>query len=739
MPDPSAEPIPLPEATLRLRRAALAATLFGLLATPAALAQSDADAASPAESEAGPSATRRAEARQLPTVTVHAEAESRATTEGSSSYTTRATTIGLGEHALRETPNSVSVVTRQRIEDQNFLTVEDAMKYTTAMKVTTYGTNTQAIESRGYTIDHYQIDGISSSARVYENNFGLAMYDRIEVWRGPTGLLQGTGDPGGTINFVRKRALDSYGLSARTLIGSHRHGYGEIDVTGPLDDEGRLRGRLVASYLNRHYFVDYAKKELPMVYGTLEYDLTPQTTLSIGTVWQREETRPFFGIAAYDYGGYPRVQRSTYIGAAWNHEVQQAQRSFIELEHKLDSGGSARLSAIGVRRRNQGEIAWGSSFVDAQTGDVEMIPYFSRDRTNEATLDARLIQPWQWLGQRQEFVVGASHQRIKSASAYNSSTWGENGFIQNIFAPDVDVPKPEVTIDAPSVSTQTASALFGQIRLKPIAPLTVLAGARVAWYRGEQIGAPDETQRINARWVPYAGLIHDLTQTWSAYASYSSIFSPQSDRNAAGAFLPPRKGNQLEVGLKGSHFNGTATSSLAIYRIDDVNRAIPDPDVPNAAIAAGENRSEGAEFEFAGRLTNQWEVTVGYGYNRTKQIKATADQQGRPFTTVFPKHTFSVCSNYRFGDGPLLGANLGAGMRVRSGIYSESDGIRWSQGGLAVLSLQGGYQFSPAWRATLTVENLTDRHYFDRPEAWSRQTYFGEPRSVMLALSYRSR
>lgn len=691
-----------------------------------------------AQAQPVPRGEQRSDAsRQLPAVTVHGVRDQASTTEDSNSWTTPAITTGLGEHSLRETPNSVSVVTRQRIEDQNFITLEDAMRYTTAMKPTTYGTNTGAIESRGYTIDHYQIDGISSSARVYENNFPLAMYDRVEVWRGPTGLLQGSGDPGGTINFVRKRAQDSFGFNARALIGSWQHYYGEADVTGPLSEDGRLRGRLVASYLDRHYFTSSAEKQLPSLYGTLEYDFTPATTLSIGSAWLRDDSRPFFGLAAYDNGSYPRIPRSTYLGAIWNRDVQRAQRSFAELEHRLDGGGIAKLSAIAVNRRNHGEIAWGQSFADRQTGDVDMIPYFSRDKAEEYTLDGRVTRPFQWLGQRQEVTVGASHQRLKSTSAYNSSTWGENGFVQNIFAPDINVPKPDVLIDPPTRSSQTQSALFGQLRFKPIAPLTVLAGARVAWFRQETAGEPENNQSENARWIPYAGLIYDLGPVWSVYGSYSSIFNAQADRNFNGAFLPPRKGNQVEAGFKGSHFGGAATSSFALYRIEDVNRAMADPIHPNASVAAGEVRSEGAEAEFTGRLTPQWDVTVGYGYNRTRQVRAAPDQQGKSFNTVFPKHTFSVWSNYRFGDGPLNGANLGAGVRARSMLYSESDGLRWSQGGFAVVSLQAGYQINRQWRTTLTIENLFDRHYLDRPESGSRQTYFGEPRRAMLALSYK--
>jgi len=674
-------------------------------------------------------------AAQLATVTVSGTRD--ATTEGSEQYTSPAVTIGLGEHSVRDTPNSVSVVTRQRIEDQNMLTIEDAMQYTTGMKVTSYGTNSAAIESRGYTIDRYQVDGISSSARVYENNFGLAMFDRVEVWRGPSGLLQGSGDPGGTINFVRKRAQDTFGFNAKTSIGSWNNYYGEMDVTGPLSADGRLRGRLVSSYQDRHYFTDYAWTREPLLYGTLEYDITPDTTLSLGASVQRNRSRPFFGIAAYENGTFPRVSRSTYIGAAWNNGTQNATRSFAELEHRLEGGGKAKLAAVYIDRRNHGEHAWGNSFIDPATGNIDVIPYYSRGSEREVDIDGRVTLPVTWRGLKQEFLVGASYQRLKSSSIYNEKTWGENGFVQNIFAPDINVPKPIIALDGPSQSMLTQSAVYGQARIKPWAPLTILAGARVAWYESKDLLDSGTGVSTNAKFVPYGGLVYDLTQNFSVYGSYSAIFNPQSDKNFSGQYLPPRKGGQFEFGLKGEHFGGDLQSSLAFYRIEDTNRAIADPDHPDFSIAAGKVRSEGFEAELTGRLLPNWNLTAGYGYNTTKLLVASPEQQGKPFTTTFPKHTVSLWSDYRFREGSLAGLNLGFGMKFRSAIYNEDSGVRWGQGGYTTFDLQAGYQITPKVKASLTVSNLFDKKYIDRPDNWSRQVYFGTPRSVMLTLAYK--
>jgi outer membrane receptor for ferric coprogen and ferric-rhodotorulic acid len=670
----------------------------------------------------------------LPTVQVVAGAERSATTEGSRDYSARAVTIGLGEHAVRETPNSVSVVTRQRLDDQNFFSIEEAMQYTTALKVTTYGTNNFNIESRGYNIDRYQIDGVSSSARVYENNFSLAMFDRVEVWRGPAGLLQGAGDPGGSINMVRKRAQDSFGFNAKTSVGSWDHYYADADVTGPLNADGSLRGRLVVAYQDRHYFTDYANTRQPMVYGTLEYDFSPATTLSVGHSQQRTTNRPFFGLAAYANGGYPDIARSTFIGALWNHQLQKSERSFAELEHRLDGGGKLTLSANHIARDNDGQIAWGNSMVDPATGDMQVIPYFSTTKEREVNLQGQLSLPFQWQGLKQEIVLGANRQVFRSTQAYNSSTWGQNGFTQNVFAPSPGVAKPDIAIDAPfSRIRQIQSGLFGQARIKPIAPLTLVAGARVAWFEYQNLRDRTADRSENGKLVPYAGAVYELGPQWSVYGSYSSIFNPQSETDRTGNFLKPRQGHQFEIGVKGEHFDKRLASSLALYRIEDSNRAMTDADFPNASIAAGKARSQGIEAELTGRITPQWNLTAGYGYNTTRQITAGPDQQGKPLTTVFPRHLFSLWSDHRFANG----LSLAGGVRVRSGIYTDDGGVRWGAGGVAVFSAQAGYQITPQLRATLTLNNLLDRKYIDRPDGWTRQSYYGEPRSLMASLSYK--
>lgn len=297
-----------------------------------------------------------------------------ATTEGSRSYTTGALTIGKGEQKLKDIPQSVSVVTRQRMNDQNMNNLQDAMRQVTGVTIKSYnsGSSLNDVYMRGFLVDQVQVDGVSQATGQGDlaTSFDLAMYDRVEVLRGPSGLYQGSGEPGGTINVVRKRALGTFGLNGEISAGSWDNYHSSIDVTGPLNSDGSLRGRFVTAYEDNQSWVDYAKNERPMIYGRLEYDITPSTTLSLGGTYQKNRTTPAFGLPAYADGKLLDVSRSTFVDAKWNELDERVWEGFAEVDHALDNGGQFKTSLTyrdaETPTRN---FTWSDDSVDPATGD----------------------------------------------------------------------------------------------------------------------------------------------------------------------------------------------------------------------------------------------------------------------------------------------------------------------------------------------------------------------------------
>ncbi|MFT4045627.1 MAG: TonB-dependent receptor [Solimonas sp.] len=140
-----------------------------------------------------------------------------------------------------------------------------------------------------------------------------------------------------------------------------------------------------------------------------------------------------------------------------------------------------------------------------------------------------------------------------------------------------------------------------------------------------------------------------------------------------------------------------------------------------------------------GQLLPNWNLNAGYGYNDNKQITAADGTQGTALNTFFPRHTFSLWSDYRIAQGFADGLGIGAGVKFRSRIYSVDGTTTWHQGSYAVYAAQLSYGFAQHWKTSLTVNNLLDKYYLDRPDTGWRQSYYGEPRNVMFVVGYNSR
>ena len=223
----------------------------------------------------------------LPTVTVSADADRSGTTEGTGSYTTRATAAATGlSLALRDTPQSVSVLTRQQIEEQNLVSLNEALRSVTGIHVVSSDSDRSDFYSRGFYIDNIQYDGVPTSLGLSfygESGSDTTIYDRVEVVRGATGLLTGAGNPSASINLVRKRADSKVFTGSASLgIGSWNQHRAAVDLSTPITEDGRVRGRFAAMTEERDSHVDLYHARKNAFYGVVDADLTPATTLSVG-------------------------------------------------------------------------------------------------------------------------------------------------------------------------------------------------------------------------------------------------------------------------------------------------------------------------------------------------------------------------------------------------------------------------------------------------------------------------
>ena len=674
---------------------------------------------------------RRAVAAQKTLPTVRVEGQAAQPNE---------TTLGKAGVSLREIPQSISVLTRQQLDEQNLTSLPEAMKYATGVTVQRFDGagffNT--FLARGYPADSFLLDGLNLRTNGNMVDLDLAIFDRIEVLRGPAGLFQGTGQPGVTINLLRKRALAPFQVQTLAGAGSWNNYRGELDVTGAFTAEGGARGRLVTAYEDRDSHLNDVDAKKKLAYGTLELDLAERSTLSVGGTYQDVQGVTDQGLPAFADGRLLNVPRSTAIVADWNLQDMKTTEGFAELENRFDDGSFLKVA---VRRQNR-DMYYLSGRANGLTSDDGTLRVQYVDNLSEQTdtsTDAFFSMPFTLAGQTHNLLIGADYREGKTFSTHSDGV----PTLSNVFSYDTHIARPPLVeaIAQRSRSRTEEYGVYSQLRARPADRLTVLLGGRVSWWdsidRNAFTGLVTTRGEASSEFTPYAGLIFDLNSVLSLYASYTDIFKPQTERTFAGEQLKPRTGSQYETGIKGEFLDGRLNAHAAVFHLTDENRALGDVDNPGFSLPIGKVRSEGAETEISGLLRPNWSLVAGYAYNSTKYLKAAVSQQGQAFSTFTPKHSVDLWTHYVLEGGPVPGLELGAGARTVSEFYAAAGAVRFVADSYTIVSSQIGYTFAGRHRVALNVDNLLDEKYYEKVSGAARQNFYGAPRSFMLTVRSR--
>lgn len=672
----------------------------------------------------------------LPTVNVTAsQSKDEAATENSGSYTSSNAGVGSKSTAsVREIPQTISVITRQRMDEQNLTSIEEAMKTTTGMTILQVDPARFDLYSRGYRVDTIQVDGVTANLNNFFVTPDLAVYDRLEVLRGPNALFSGSGNPSGSVNLARKRALDIWQVQGNAAAGSRDYKRGEFDLTGPLIESKRIRARVVGTYEDKGLIYSPSFYRKPTVYGTLEVDLTPQTTASLGVIYTAVDYLPFAGLPAYSNGTLLNVPRSTLIGAEWNRWQTSTIDKFGELEHKFDNGAKLKFSARQIDRNSEAIYMTPNTAVTAAGLTTLNRIRLGLDHSN-TTFDGNFSTPFSLFGQTHNVTIGADRRQFE----YKLRSGNGAAATQNVFNPNHAIPYQDINFTTFSNTKESQSGVYGQLRIKPVSWLTLIGGGRVSDWQTAGLNPVTNVRSavssVDNKLTANYGAVIDLSKQFSLYASYADIFQPQSAVSAGGGVLAPRVGSQREVGIKAALLEGRLNGHLAFFEINDVNRALTDPNNPAFSIAAGKVESKGFEAEISGQLMTGWDITAGYAYTQTKYLQDSATNQDQAFAAFTPNHSYTLWSRYKFDEGALRGFSIGGGAKIVSAFYSRSGSVRWVQEGYETYNAQIGYEFNKNLWATLTVTNLFDRTYYQWVNTANNGNRYGEPRTAILKVS----
>ncbi|WP_312936402.1 TonB-dependent siderophore receptor [Pseudomonas sp.] len=663
------------------------------------------------------------------------------TTEGTTSYTTgpmaTATKLPL---TMRETPQAVTVITRQRMDDQGMTSINDVVKATPGILLNyNDGPGRETYTSRGFDVDNLMYDGIPSGYNGVNvgSQPNLAMFDRVEIVRGATGLVTGAGNPSAAINLVRKRPLAEQKVTLTGALGSWDDYRGELDASSPLNSNGTWRGRVVSSYQDANGFVDNAMQRHGLFYAVTEADLSDDTTLTLGYSNQKDKTNYFWGSSMVGLDGHHlNLPRSYNPGTSWENKDQEVNTVFAELRHQLANDWKLQVNANYAEQDALFSGSYQSRW--AEDHSLQRTVYQASHDENQAGVDAFASGPFQAFGRTHELVVGAS-RRIYDMTTQSYSPYDMQW--------PLDAGKPNFTKSGRDRNLTTQDGVYMTTRLNLADPLKLILGGRLDWYDYDNRDG-DGDFKVTRNVTRYAGLIYELDSNHSAYVSYSDIFTPQSEKDTSATPLSPIVGKNYEVGIKGEYFDGALNASVALFRIDQENRAVAVtvPNCPQFACyeASGLVRSQGIDMELQGALTENWQVGGGYSYARVHTLKDDAAPQNKHqrFDTDTPEHLFKLTTSYRF-QGDLEKLRVGGTVSWQSRLYNDValyDGgeYRLKQGSYAVTDLMAGYRVNEHLDLQLNANNVFDRTYYSsiaNSISYGGDSY-GAPRNLMLTAKY---
>lgn len=700
---------------LRLALLLALSTTVASIATPALAQQAAADAALPEISVQGTT-------EQQPTE------KTRAYTVNDSTAATRM------EMSLRETPQSVTVVTRAKMDDFHQNNINEVLANTTGVTVEKVETDRTYYTARGFDITNFQFDGVGVPL-TFGNQYGdidTAMYDRIEVVRGANGLMSSTGNPSATVNFVRKRPTYDVESSVGLTYGSWNTRRLDADISGPLNSAGTVAGRLVVMQQDGNSYLDRYRPSKTGFYGVVEANLSDDTLLTLGYSYQKNKsTGAMWGALPlyYTNGNPTNYGVGTSTSADWSYFNTEEQRSFVEVKHKLANDWSWKTTLGYNQLTSDSALFYVYGTPNQSTGlGLYSYPSLYNNENRQTVIDSNVTGKYTLAGREHDLSLGVGWSR---STLDDISHYGQSGIaLTATGAFDGSYAEPSFTASVDGSSyTDRRQTVYAATRLNLADNLKLLLGFNYTNANSSGIAYGVSHQTSASDTTPYAGLVYDLTKNLSAYASYAGIFSPQYQRNASGATLAPVTGKSYETGLKSEFFDRKLNASIAVFRVEQNNAAEQAGYVGATAYYTGINaHSEGLEMELSGELGKGWQGSIGY---TTMTIK---NDQGQDARTYVPHQLVRMATTYQLPwmEKMKVGASLNWQGETR---YTQSTTVTTVQPAYALLNLMAHYDISKSVSVSANLNNVTNKKYLSSLY-WS-QAYYGAPINGSVSINWK--
>lgn len=642
-----------------------------------------------------------------------------------------ASTASKSEIPLLEEAQAVQVVTEQTLEDYQARSLDDAMKFVSGITQSNTLANTQdGFIKRGFGTNadgSILRDGIRSSL---SRNFS-ATTERVEVLKGPASLLYGALEPGGLINVISKRPEYQWRSEISGEASNFGGGGASIDVTGPLADSG-LAFRMIAERQHEDYWRNFGTDEHTLVAPSLSW--TGEDVRVLLAYEHKEYSTPVDRGTVIVNGKPAKVSYNDRFGEAWAKAEGTDELFTARVEYQLNPDWLSRLTYGWNRERYD----YAEARPDSLLADGTL-----RRRADGSEHDNQTQSlAWDWigqaelLGQRHDLLIGVDHERVDN---FRGDTWrGARTAGFNIYDPVYgNLPEPSVLNLAQSDRRDElhSQSLYAKDNWHLDDRWILVLGGRYQHYdqyvsQGRVTEIPS-TDSNGETFLPFAGLVYQMTSNLSLYGNYSRSFVPNNADSYTNQAFDPEEGRSYEAGLKLDLPQGLG-ATLAVFDILKKNVV---SDFGDHAELSGEVGSRGVELDVTGRLGERWELIGTYAYTDT-EIRKHPENEGNRLVNA-ARNIGSLYLTHHLALPSDLGQwRIGGGARYvgeRPGDNANSfwlDSYTVADAFVAWDSRLVGHKT----RLQLNLNNLFNEEYYPS-SGGNLRVNVGEPREARLSAS----
>lgn len=642
---------------------------------------------------------------------------------------------------IRDTPQSISVVTSQQMEDFGADDINSALRLATGINVEEWETNRTNYMARGFEIKNTQVDGIG-----LPNDWGIVTgamdsfgYEKIEVIRGANGLLTGVGNSSGTINYVRKRPTNVTRGDIAATAGSFEHKRIEADYSTPFTADGAWAGRIVVAAEDEESWLRGLSNDRWFVYGVVDGQLGEKSTLTLGYSYQQTNTDgSMWGalVLSHSDGTQAQFARSASTAQDWTYWDTTNQTAFAEYTYALAEEWNLKLTYNYRDYEDDSELffAYSTTGVDPATG-LGLSGWPGSWPTDDAAhlFDLTTNGTFEAFGRTHEAIVGISYgdgertQFIRPVADTDPA-----------FAPLPPFPYAGNAVDEPawgelgvdSITNQELQRFYGAARLSLTQRLRAVVGFNFSEYHrdGHQSGTPyDQTE---SGWSPYAGLTYSIFDNALLYASYSDIYQPQDQQDIDGRYLASSKGVNYEVGVKADWLGNRLLTTLAVFTAEQQGLATFAGVTDDAQYyyEGVDVDSKGVELEIAGRVSEFVDVVLGL---TALQLEGA---DGADIYEWVPRRTANLAITAKVPTFTALSFGVNGKWQSDIAKLDEYTNVMIHQGSYAVLNAFARWDLTEQLYVRGNVRNVADEKFIS---SLYQVGYYGEPRNYSVTVSYR--